>query len=953
MSFYSSPDIADLYQNGSIYTIPTRKIKGITKPSFDNTGSRIRVIIGNVDNTTGRAQVGQANEVSTWTREDQLQVRYMAKILYYIDEQTPASTAEELRAQGMTGPEVVTALMAETIALQSSMTAPPVETQVWAPGLQTLYGYMSSSWLTPEWVIDLMKDAINTPLQPESLPVVDPRMANIPQAALNIGAGGAPTHIGLVGKSNWLGFDDAVNRKGLINAVDRIIRLGPTNYCSLVALMAAGATASTIGDNPDEFWHKNNMTDIKFADHLIKKNVAFKIYDGLCRLVHQNKTAGKTMYFVTSAGHVTAFKSTPRKEDALRVFLKKVQSDDAGLEQCSETWKYKGKHTMEVDIFKQYSGISAPRFIGPLQGNLFLDQRKSYPSVLMNVNNVFPIAGIYSHINEQDPVRMRRKVITRHGFYLIDLSFASGEERIILGGGSRVAWMYGDVILKSWKSAEFIISGEFICEESKPGAIPVTPIDLKTVVDFSGCLEKGTSTISYEGYSAGVQEVQHHVYETARLADYRVVHGIENIAEDNNTRSISFAKDRHWKTTGMPAKLALYQYVAYDLLCVWREVKGIDSKAMLTKIKTDCIGMMTTATGVSMMGPEIGQFKHEKHKPETASESYPKVRSSLKSVTSTQVTKEDVIAKFKSTNRINVAVCGPAGCGKTHFFLTVLKPMIEEAGIEVLTISSMVSHVNRLQEEGVLDADTNANFVDGHDLCNLREKLKHCVLVMDEIGLATAHHFSAIKYLSPPNMIFIGDRRQLTYCGDVTRVIDRLGLDTVTLDSHSGDRFNGDPKMLAAIEMINPYIDSNEAMGAHANEGGSIKFPTQLMIDMFSLFQFIDVVQAREMNIVSIVVNQNITHAAAVAMYDSLTGKDAKRVGALIERQYPKKPGQIENRGWRHSVMDRIPYGRTIHSSQGATFQCQEIVYDWKCDPRLLLVAMSRVRSFGDLFLVI
>jgi len=223
----------------------------------------------------------------------------------------------------------------------------------------------------------------------------------------------------------------------------------------------------------------------------------------------------------------------------------------------------------------------------------------------------------------------------------------------------------------------------------------------------------------------------------------------------------------------------------------------------------------------------------------------------------------------------------------------VLKPALEAKGITVKMATPLLAHVDRMIEKNV-ECESNAGFVTTHDFAMLRKSMRKAVMVIDEIGLATPHHFAALKFINPAGIILLGDHRQLSSAGDLLRIIQRLEVSVINLEPHANDRFNGCQGMRNVLKILEDEIDKQYAAGMHSSPGPGMWPGVEL---------------------------EKRLEAAGLRFVDDRTGDVVL--------------------GWRHKIVDPLG-GKTVHSTQGDTITDTIFVADYKCDPRLLYTAISR-----------
>ena len=238
-------------------------------------------------------------------------------------------------------------------------------------------------------------------------------------------------------------------------------------------------------------------------------------------------------------------------------------------------------------------------------------------------------------------------------------------------------------------------------------------------------------------------------------------------------------------------------------------------------------------------------------------------------------------------------------------FTTKIKDALDAKKIDFLLATPYIEHVKRMREQGI-ECITSATLVGGYDMLMLRQRLRNTVLVVDEIGLSNAHHFSAIQWLCPAGLILIGDFRQLTpWSGDIQMAVRRLGCDTIILDLHDFDRFGGDKKTTSLLRRLAVVIDEHYRAGLHSKSGPGY-WPPKLSYDM------------REAGL------QFVCDPKAI--------------------QWLETSPEVETIGWRNSVVVPLK-GKTVHKAQGGTVVKIVYIPDYKCDPRLLFTALSRATN--------
>ena len=869
MSFFSPSDdgeerLTDTFGRDRMLSIPV--------PRFGRLQSRIQVDFENVTDPSGkRVQTPRRiTPVDQWTKDDVEQLRYLGTLMWIKEANTPDLRVEDFA----------------------------VDPTDWAPGLRTLAEYcITGGYLTP-WAQDLIETAIEMDLPDDVIPA---EPMDFPGARLDdhaVGDGETPTWVRFTSaRGKWL-TSERIKGKFAKEMVGKIISgQGNTKgYCSLIAMLASGVPYGKIKNKPLAFWKDIKVGDL--TDFMDSINEPYKLYDAAGRLI---RSKGDGRHFMVAAGHITAFIPGVRTSPPFELFEKK---SDETLEWCAKTWPFRGTNTLEVDLFYMNSGIRAPRYTGTTYGNIDFDQHKAYPSALLNPDYVFPVPSDYNYVDEFGSKQISRDEVYRHHFYLVDLEFATLEERHILAGSRQIAWLYGDVMLRSFNVPSFTIRGVFEMDGLKPGiAVPGDELEkyggIRALIPFTGCLEKITSTVESDSFKSNPEELATLEQQGLHKMDYELC---------NFGNTATFRRTRHWKTTGRMAKLAMYQYTAGSLLKVWNEVRAVDPAAMLCSIRTDCIGVRArvTADQIASVGTEPGEFKVEKEREgdqcsraESGNYAIPSMRLRESRVT----TLESVISDLELGILPRVALLGPPGCGKTHTYLNTIKPMLDAKGIDIKMATPLLTHVERMLARDI-ECETNAGFVASYDFAMIRQRMRKSILVIDEIGLATAHHFAAIQYIKPGGIILLGDHRQLSKAGDLLRIIRRLEVDTVFMQPHDSDRFSGDKNMRAVLQILEDAIDEQYNAGLH-NRGGP-------------------------------------------GWWVGSLEKKLQAAGLQFVDRKPDIP-DIRTLGWRHKVIDPLG-GETVHSTQGDTITTPIYIADYKCDPRLLYTAISRAPKLSDVY---
>lgn len=422
---------------------------------------------------------------------------------------------------------------------------------------------------------------------------------------------------------------------------DRML-VAPDGCCALWAMSATGNidVTQTLKERPSD-WVGASVE--KMVRHLMKHNAHFRFYDSIGRLVMTHESSQAVGRYMVANGHVYPFCANAKNDPLKLVPVEKQGGFTDVHEVLRSKFALRGSNSIEVSEFYQNCGIRAPIYksVSANDFRVQIDLNKAYPSVLLDPTSVFPVFDGKEDVQEYDERQVGRRDIQPTGFYLLRLKpFTTHGERIILAGGAHQAWLYGDMLLRTWPNVEeFPVSGEFVGNSSAPGK-PFTPTEAKalhrsilvdilkkeitvegetplarkerldhevrselygTMNTFTGYMEKVTSnTITSVGVPSLEMEFAYIRASARSHLDYES--NINPITVPDKTGKESwttahlttYRQGRAWLQTARPAKLAIYSYIAGRLIGGWREMLAKDPGAQICSVQTDCLAVKTT-----------------------------------------------------------------------------------------------------------------------------------------------------------------------------------------------------------------------------------------------------------------------------------------------------------------------------------------------------------------------
>ena len=414
--------------------------------------------------------------------------------------------------------------------------------------------------------------------------------------------------------------------------------------CSLRALIhAKAAVAKDVrGINPADW---TGAPVRKMVEFLNERRIPSRFFDGMGRLVYSRDWAGTKhkVKFLVAGGHVMAFTSPCSRPDSIFSLASDSPSPMA------ETYKSLCKHfglRSAVSIwnkqFYETAGIRAPHYGDrSYRSQACYDMNKSYPSIMTNPDNIFPISNggevVRSVCVDGEARLYSPNDIVPHGFYLCNVadivetpgcSMRPAEEMVIMSGIHEWAWMYGDALLRAYPLCSFRVREEFVCDgftygaplslgdgsetaavlrasilvsfpaDEQPTEKEITARFYRMLTQYSGMIESTTSSVEID-VNAPLHQDEWGYYDKASAVNLEMTPfvdgtGTEPIAWDADAslltgKRLKGHKARSFSTAGQLAKLAIYSYTRLALLGVYRAVLTADPNAYLVRLATDSI----------------------------------------------------------------------------------------------------------------------------------------------------------------------------------------------------------------------------------------------------------------------------------------------------------------------------------------------------------------------------
>lgn len=712
----------------------------------------------------------------------------------------------------------------------------------------------------------------------------------------------------------------------------------PDGCCALRALASAGVLWRNLKTvKPDEWVGASVRQLCQFLKDL---NIPFAVYDSLGREVVTDEGDGRPgrMRFVVANGHITAFASA--KKEPFEVIAQPGSSNRGVIEMFDKHFDLRGSNSLEVSFFYENCGIRAACIMATETPDIAFDINKAYPSFLLDPTCVFPVAEGAEVINNKCQV-LERAQIVRSAFYLVNTDLTN-DERLLLRSNGMMFWFYGDALLRAFPDHKtFDTRGSFVPASERPGlpfadddetrkirrALALLCEDLthenvndklrrqffRQLTQYTGFLEKNQSLRHYAQIDVHEDERAYLDLSSKLYLDYTTVFTI-----DGGEHHADLVRGRHWKTTGRLAKLALYCYTTAKLITMVRRVQQIDRLAVVTMARTDSVGLSTYVTEemarerlADLIGDAPGLFKFQEVKPVSGFAprrivpTYTLNGCDLAPPPLLRMTLQEANERIAMGWKPRMMLVGPPGSGKTFWMKNVLIKQMQEQKRRYSVCTQMKSHAQRI------NARTNESMLSTKQCFDATiASLRDSVLIVDEVGLANPCQLDAFISMRTNGLVLIGDGNQLSKAGDLEAIARRLNMPLVQLGFHDNDRYGGDKKMHAVLELLTNAIGEQRAAGELGCDGfGTWPVGLELQLEAAGL-RFVDQMPS-------------LTYTEAGA---------EKRVNVL---------------GWRHKYTDEFG-GSTVHSAQGSTIEGRILVTDFRCDPRLLYTAISRAKSLDD-----
>jgi hypothetical protein len=356
------------------------------------------------------------------------------------------------------------------------------------------------------------------------------------------------------------------------------------------------------------------------------------------------------------------------------------------------------------------------------------------------------------------------------------------------------------------------------------------------------------------------------------------------------------SRSTFYRTTGRPALLAIYSYVAAELAILWRQIKAADRFARLLCAATDSVGFFSALRREEVDALPLvagGRFKIE-------SQGKEKKERRPWGFSSACVPRKPLILEKDEAHRARGALLeGPPGSGKTWWVQNALVPALREhnPGVEIILATTTRSFANEQGWQCVQQLFKKT-------LCSerCRARVARSILIVDEVSLADSATLRQIQACGAYRLFLIGDACQLGQAGDLMHLASRMDLEVLHFDYTAAEnRFRDGKRMTGLLQYLRALIRRS----AHGHAA-----PPRTLVRRLQEY--------------------------GVAMG-------------------PATPGSTVL-AWEHcfvnSYKDAGFVAQTIHSSQGRTIEGAISVVDaWK-DLRLLYVAISRARRLEDVVLV-
>ena len=276
---------------------------------------------------------------------------------------------------------------------------------------------------------------------------------------------------------------------------------------------------------------------------------------------------------------------------------------------------------------------------------------------------------------------------------------------------------------------------------------------------------------------------------------------------------------------------------------------------------------------------------------------------------------EEALQAAERSQAFRLAVFGPPGSGKTTQVLQKrILPAIYKHKLVPVVLTPFRAHAERL------GCATLAAFMSNRfDKGKFASALENVVVIVDEAGLVEPCHWAMLDRLHPAGLVIVGDPFQLTRCGDLFDITERLRLSIAWTSLHGSDRFGGNKAMHETLQVLDKACYQDHLSGKHRTSGPGT-FPQDLEDDL-----------------------------KHVKFFDT-----TEEATAYLQT----KGMPILACGWRHKYTDDDPElevgeASTVHALQGRTVDNMAIlITDYDCDPRLLRTAISRATSLDAVAVV-